>query len=44
MLQIQCDRGMSGMVWPDDGGTLDQPSLLVEAFQVIAAARAEMKS
>ena len=31
----QCDRGMSGFVWPDGGGLLGQPTLLVEAWSVI---------
>lgn len=29
---------MSGHVWPDGGGLLDQPNLLVEAWVVLSGA------
>jgi hypothetical protein len=29
---------MAGFVWPDGGGLLDQPNLLVEAWSVIGVA------
>lgn len=35
-LHSQCDRGMSGMVWPDGGAVLDQPLVLLDAFAVIS--------
>lgn len=35
---MQCDRGMSGVVWPDGGALLDQPVRLIEAFNVVGAA------
>lgn len=31
----RCDMGMSGRVWPDGRAFLDQPSVLIEAFDVI---------
>lgn len=37
----QCDRGMSGVEWPDGGALLDQPNKLVTAFNVIGHAFAE---
>lgn len=30
-----CDRGMSGVVFPDGGAPLDQPLALIDAWQVI---------
>ncbi len=42
-LYLQCDRGMSGMVWPDGRALLDQPLKLVQAFNVIGAAVAEVR-
>jgi hypothetical protein len=35
-----CDRGMTGVQWPDGRGLLDQPMRLVQAFAVIGAALA----
>ncbi len=32
----RCDKGMSGRVWPDGGALLDQPQILIDAFDVIA--------
>lgn len=37
-LYRQCDRGMSGFVWPDGGGLLQQPTLLVDAWGIIGDA------
>jgi hypothetical protein len=34
---------MSGSVWPDGGGLLDQPNMLIEAFNVIAIAKSNVK-
>lgn len=31
----QCDMGMGGIRYPDGGGVLDQPLLLLDAFGVI---------
>jgi hypothetical protein len=42
-LHRDCDRGMSGMVFPDGGSVLDQPLLLLQAFAVIADAKAQMR-
>lgn len=39
----QCDRGMSGHVWPDGGALLDQPNLLIEAFETIGSAKARRR-
>lgn len=39
----QCDRGMAGFVYPDGGAVLDQPLLLLDAFAVIADAKAKVK-
>ncbi len=40
MVQLynHCDRGMSGVVWPDGGCVLDQPVALIEAFGVVGVA------
>lgn len=38
---LQCDRGMSGVEWPDGGALLDQPNTLVTAFNIIGNALAE---
>lgn len=35
--------GMSGRLWPDGRSLLDQPCLLVSAFDVIARCKAEHK-
>lgn len=32
----RCDMGMAGRVWPDGGAYLDQPVVLIDAFNVIA--------
>lgn len=37
-LYRQCDRGMSGYVWPDGGGLLNQPALLVDGWNIIGGA------
>lgn len=42
-LYNRCDRGMAGFVYPDGGAVLDQPVLLLEAFDVIAAAKAALR-
>ena len=42
-LHDQCDMGMGGRVWPDGRGLLDQPNLLIEAFDVIAGAKARAR-
>jgi hypothetical protein len=34
----RCDMGMAGRVWPDGGAYLDQPMILIEAFDTIAVA------
>ena len=34
---------MAGYVYPDGGSVLDQPVLLLDAFSVIAQAKAEKK-
>jgi hypothetical protein len=34
----RCDMGMAGRVWPDGGAFLDQPMILIEAFDVIGKA------
>lgn len=39
-LYFACDRGMAGFVYPDGGSVLDQPVLLLDAFNAIGAARA----
>lgn len=39
----QCDRGLSGMVWPDGGSLLDQPAVLVQAFNVISNELARLR-
>lgn len=39
----RCQRGMAGMVWPDGGAYLDQPCVLIEAFDVIASAYSDNK-
>ncbi len=39
----QCDRGMAGHVWPDGGGLLDQPNVLIEAWNVLGRAMALAK-
>jgi hypothetical protein len=41
---MHCDRGMSGIVWPDGGALLDQPCQLVEAFNVIGSALERYKA
>lgn len=38
-----CNRGMAGMVYPDGRAVLDQPLLLLDAFAVIADARARAR-
>lgn len=35
--------GMAGRVWPNGGSLLDQPCLLIQAFDVIAQAKAQCK-
>jgi len=42
-LYNRCDMGMAGRVWPDGRSLLDQPCLLVQAFDVISSARAVVK-
>ncbi len=42
-LHRDCDRGMSGMTYPDGGSVLDQPVLLLQAFAIIADAKAKMR-
>lgn len=32
----QCDRGMAGLVYPDGRSLLDQPLLLLDAFNAIS--------
>jgi len=34
----RCDKAMSGRDWPDGRAVLDQPMVLIEAFDVIAQA------
>lgn len=34
----RCDMGMAGRVWPDGRAHLDQPLVLIEAFDVIGKA------
>lgn len=38
-----CDKGMSGVEWPDGRALLDQPVRLTEAFAIIGAAVAEAR-
>lgn len=40
----QCDRGMGGQVYPDGGALLDQPNLLIEAWDIIGAAKARHRA
>lgn len=42
-LHGQCDMGMAGMSYPDGGAVLDQPLVLLDAFAVIADAKAKVK-
>ena len=39
----QCDRGMMGHVWPDGGALLDQPNVLIQAFNIVGNAFHELK-
>ncbi|MCC4258010.1 hypothetical protein [Sphingobium lactosutens] len=39
----QCDRGMMGYVWPDGGALLDQPNVLIQAFNIVGNAFHELK-
>lgn len=34
----RCDMGMAGRVWPDGRALLDQPHVLIQAFDVIGKA------
>jgi len=34
----RCDMGMAGRVWPDGRAYLDQPNILIDAFNTIAQA------
>jgi len=43
-MHSRCDRGMAGFVYPDGGATLDQPLILLEAFAVIADAKAKTRA
>lgn len=43
-MHARCDRGMAGFVYPDGGALLDQPLLLLEAFAVIADAKAKARA
>lgn len=43
-LHRQCDQGMSGMRFPDGGAALDQPLVLLDAFDVISRAVAALKA
>lgn len=42
-LHSQCDRGMSGYVYPDGRALLDQPLILLSAFAVIGDQVARLK-
>lgn len=43
-LHSQCDTGMGGMRYPDGGALLDQPLVLLDAFDVISRAVAALKA
>lgn len=41
-LHDQCDMGLAGTRYPDGRAVLDQPLLLLDAFAVIGAAKADL--